>query len=149
MPEPGAHQIKELFRAAAGLSIDTDDVRRYREFVDDKLYDLLLMGVATAHANGRDIMQPSDLPITAGLQERIHEFEKLAHDIPIEPILEQLATHPPLAAEPSDEVEARLPGIVGGLSVGLAKFFTIVAPQKKNPATDEWSEAFRVFDLLL
>ncbi|MDT4964654.1 MAG: hypothetical protein QOF87_4301, partial [Pseudonocardiales bacterium] len=23
MPEPGAHRIKELFRAAAGLSIDT------------------------------------------------------------------------------------------------------------------------------
>jgi hypothetical protein len=149
MAVAGEHRIKELFHAAAGVSIDANDVKRYEEFVDDKLYDLLLIGVAAAKANDRDVMQPSDLPVTAGLQERIHEFDKLAQDISVGPVLEQLATHPPLDAAPSEEVEARLPTVVGGLTVALAKCFTIIAPEKKNPGSHEWDEAIRLFDLLL
>jgi hypothetical protein len=46
-----------LFHAAASLTIDTDDVKRYQDFVYDRLYDLLLMAVVSARANGRDIMR--------------------------------------------------------------------------------------------
>jgi hypothetical protein len=149
MPVSGAKRIKELFHAAAGLSIDNNDVKRYEDFVDEKLYDLLLMAVVSARANGRDILQSSDLPLTKGLQERMREFEKLAHEVPVEAVLDQLARHPPLDAAPSDEVEARLPAIVGGLSVALAQCFVILKPQSKNPGSGEWNQAIDLFNLLL
>ncbi|MDB4891032.1 MAG: hypothetical protein JWL61_2887, partial [Gemmatimonadetes bacterium] len=41
-----------------------NDVRRFDEFVNDKIYDLLLRGVANAKANDRDVIEPQDLPIT-------------------------------------------------------------------------------------
>lgn len=149
MTVAGAHRVKELFRAAAGLTIDTNDVKRYRDFVDDKLYDLLLIAVVSARANRRDLVQTSDLPLTVGLQDRIREFERLAHEIPVEPILQQLATHPPLDAALTEDVENRLPAIVGGLSVALAKCFAVLAPHRKNPGGDEWSQVLHIFDLLL
>lgn len=148
MAVAGTHRIKELFRAAAGLTIDTNDVKRYHGFVDDKLYDLLLMAVVSARANRRDIIQPSDLPLSVGLQDRIREFEQLAQEMPVEPILQQLATHPPLDAALRQDVEDRLPAIVGGLSVALAKCFAVIDPHRKNPGSDEWSQALRVWTKL-
>ena len=49
----------------------------------------------------------------------------------------------------SDGLEARLPLIAGGLSLALARSFTIIDPQTKHPATKEWERAFQIFDLLL
>jgi hypothetical protein len=49
----------------------------------------------------------------------------------------------------SEETEARLPGIVGGLSLGLAHTFTVIDAKLKNPQTGHWERAFRIFDLLL
>jgi hypothetical protein len=73
----GATKFERLFRAAAGLNVDKQDVKRYGDFVNHKIYDLLLRGQATAKANGRDVIDPHDLPITKGLQECIHVFAKL------------------------------------------------------------------------
>jgi len=42
MPSSEAH-----FRAAARLDVDKDDLRRYSDFVNRKVYDLLLIGQAT------------------------------------------------------------------------------------------------------
>jgi hypothetical protein len=36
----------------------------------------------------------------------------------------------------SDETEARLPVIAGGVSLALARTFKIIDPQVKNPATE-------------
>ncbi|MGC2822033.1 MAG: DUF1931 family protein, partial [Candidatus Sulfotelmatobacter sp.] len=49
----GTHQIEHFFRAAAGLNIDKDDIKRYYAFVDQKVVDLLLMAQHTAKANDR------------------------------------------------------------------------------------------------
>jgi hypothetical protein len=38
---------------------------------------------------------------------------------------------------------------VGGLSVALAQTFRIIDPGLKNPQTEQWERAFRVFNLLL
>jgi hypothetical protein len=57
---------------ACGVDIDKEDLRRYNDFVKHKPCDLLLRGQANAKANGRDVIQPWDLPITKGLQESIH-----------------------------------------------------------------------------
>lgn len=149
VPVMSVSKFERFFRAAAGLDVDKNDLERYNDFVNRKIYDLLLRGKAAATENGRDIIQPSDLPITKGLQERIHEFRQLDEEIELGSILEYIARLPPLDVTYSDETEARLPGVVGGLSVALARTFTIVEPGLKNPQTRHWERAFQIFDLLL
>jgi hypothetical protein len=149
MPVMAVSKFERFFRTAAGLDVDKDDLKRYSDFVEEKIHDLLVRGEANAKANLRDVIEPWDLPITKGLQERIHEFEKLDEDIEIEPILERLATWPQLSADPSQDTTAELPGIAGGLSVALARSFTIIDAKVVNPATEQWERAIRLFDLLL
>jgi hypothetical protein len=141
--------FERFFRAAAGLDVDKDDLKRYSEFIHQKVYDLLVRGEANAKANTRDIIEPWDLPITKGLQERIDEFEKLDDEIELEPILERLARWPQLELELSEETRSSLPDIAGGLSVALARAFKIIDTKLVNPATKHWERAFQLFDLLL
>jgi hypothetical protein len=145
----GIHQIEHFFRVAAGLEIDKEDIRRYYEFVEQKIADLLLMAQRTAKANDRIRVEPRDLPITKGLQESMHAFEALDVDIGLERILEKAVREPPIDLAYSDEIEARLPAIAGGLSFAVARAFTIIDPQSKHPATEQWERAFQIFDLLL
>ena len=49
----------------------------------------------------------------------------------------------------AEETETRLPDVVGGLSLALARAFKLMDPKLKNPQTEDWERAFRVFDLLL
>ena len=149
MPVMGVARFERFFRTAAGLDVDKDDLRRFDDFVDQAVYDLLVVAQAAARANRRDVLQPSDLPITKGLQERIHEFGRIDHEVELQPILDQLAARPPLDVSLGEEVEARLPAVVGGLSVALARTFTIIDPELKNPRTWQWERAVRVFKLLL
>ena len=145
----GIARFERFFRQAAGLDVDKDDLRRFDEFVNDKLYDLLLRGVANAKANGRDVVEPQDLPITKGLQESIHAFESIDEDVSLDAILEQVTRRPPLDLAYSDETQERLPHIAGGLGVALARTFRILDEKIKNPQTRHWEQATRVFDLLL
>jgi hypothetical protein len=149
MPVMSVAKFERFFRIAAGLDIDKADLKRYNDFVNQKLYDLLIRGEAAAQANGRDIIQPSDLPITKGLQECIYHFKKIDEEIELKPILEQLSALPPLDRACSTETEELLPEIVGGLSVALARSFTIIDPGLKNPQTKQWERAFQLFNLLL
>jgi hypothetical protein len=145
----GVSRFERFFRAAANLDVDKNDLKRYSDFVDQKLYDLLIIGQAKAEANGRDIVEPWDLPITKGLQESIHRFRKLDHNVELKPILEQLAIHPPLDRAATSETEARYPEIIGGLSVALAETFKIMYPEIKNPQTKHWEGVLDIFTLLL
>ncbi|WP_433605354.1 DUF1931 family protein [Dactylosporangium sp. CA-139114] len=149
MPVLAINRFERFFRAAASLDVDKSDLKRYNDFVDQKVYDLLLIAQAKAKANGRDVIAPHDLPVTKGLQERIHEFRNLDEEIELRPILDALAPRPPLDLALGDETERRLPGIVGGLSVALAHTFKIIEPDLKNPQTAQWEAALRIFDLLL
>jgi hypothetical protein len=142
-------KFERFFRMAAELDVDKEDLRRYNEFVNHKLYDLLVRGEANAKANGRDIIQPFDLPITKGLQERIHEFRSMDEQIELQPILDHLTARPPLDLAYSDELEERLPAVAGGLSVALARAFKIIDPELKNPQTKHWQRSFEIFDLLM
>jgi len=117
--------------------------------VNDKLTDLLIVGQAAAKASGRDVLMLHDLPITKGLQQCIHAFEKLDDEPDLEPLLADIAAIPPVRAELSDEVTARVPLIVGGLSFAIARTFRIVAPTRSSPTTAEWERVFAVFNLLL
>lgn len=96
-------------------------------------FDLLICGQAATKANGRDIIESFDLPIAKGMQESIHDFRDIDEEIELKPILDALAARPPLDLTYSEETEARLPGLVGGLSVALARAFTLIEPELKTP----------------
>ncbi|WP_191093976.1 DUF1931 family protein [Nocardia colli] len=145
----GVVKFQRFFRAAAGLQVHHNDIERYNEFIDEKIYDLFLVAKASAKANARDVIEPWDLPITAGLQQSIHRFEKLDEEIELQPLLDQLVAHPPLDVALAEETERRLPLIAGGLSVALAQTFVAIAPKAKHPGTAEWSTVFEIFHLLL
>ena len=142
-------KFERFFRIAAGLDVDKQDLKRYSDFINRKIYDLLLRAEAAARANGRVIIEPFDLPITKGLQESIHQFRKIDEQIELRPILGQLTMQPPLDLAYGEETEGRLPEVVGGLSVALARAFKIIDSRLKNPQTEHWQRCFRVFDLLL
>lgn len=142
-------RFERFFREAAGLDVDKSDLKRYSDFVHDRLYDLLLTGVANARANGRDIVQRPDLPITKGLRECTHAFRRLDQEIELQPILDELATRPLLDLPIADDVEAELTLVAGGLSVALARSFKQIDPLVKNPQSEHWERAFALFDLLL
>jgi hypothetical protein len=158
----GVARFERFFRAAAGLDIDKNDVKRYSDFVEHKLYDLLLIGQGTAKANGRDVITPRNLPITKGLQESIHDARDIDSEIQLRPILEQLAVRPPLDVALAEETETRLPGVVGGLSLALARAFkrTLALPVRgvaalrqhreqqdraRAAAGDDWKDSSLVF----
>jgi hypothetical protein len=125
-------KFERFFRLAASLDVDKEDLKRYSDFINQKLYDLPIRGQAAAKANGRDIIEPFDLPITKGVQECIHAFKRLDETIELRPILDLLVAHPPLDLAYSAETEVRFPGIVGGLSVALARTFKIIDPAPRS-----------------
>jgi histone H3/H4 len=116
----GVTKFERFLRAAAKLNVDKQDLKRYRDFVNRKIHDLLHHAEAMAKANGRDIVDAQDLPITKGLQECMHAFKKLDGEIQVDPILEQTTPRPPLDLAMRDVTEAKLPEVAGGVSVALA-----------------------------
>jgi hypothetical protein len=145
----GVPKFERFFRVAGDLDVDKDDLKRFNDFVTEKLADLLIMGQASASANGRDVIEFWDLPLTKGLQESMHQFRRLDEEIELAPILELLTTWPQLDRDLSDETRERLPELVGGISVALARTFKLIDPNVRNPQTAQWERAFRIFDLLL
>jgi hypothetical protein len=145
----GFVRFERLFRAAGGVDVDRDDIRRYLDFVNDALYDLLIIGRNTAKAGARDVIEPQDLPVTKGLQESTHAFEKLDEEIQLGPILDEVAARPPLDVTLSEETAERLPLLFGGISVALARTFRLIDAELKAVHTEEWERAFAIFRLLV
>jgi hypothetical protein len=150
MPVMGFTKFERFFRAAGGVSVDREDVKRYLDFVNDAMYDLLVTGQAIAKANARDIIEPWDLPVTKGLQESVHAFRRLEEEIELRPILESLAARPPLDYALSEEAKARLPLLFGGISVALARTFRLIDDAEVKAAhSRDWERAFSLLRLLI
>jgi hypothetical protein len=47
------------------------------------------------------------------------------------------------------DLEARLPEVVGGISLALAQSFRIIDSKLTNPSSEHWERAFKLFNLLL
>jgi hypothetical protein len=141
--------FERFFHLAAGIAIDKNDLRRFDDFVNDKVYDLLLRAVANAQANGRDVVEVQDLPITGGLQQSIYTFSSIDADVSLDAIVDHLAKRPPLDLLYDDETQDQLPQIAGGLGVALARTFRILDESRKTPQPGQWDKATRIFDLLL
>lgn len=145
----GVKQFQKLFRIAAGLNLDKNDLKRLNDFINQKLSDLLLLGQISARINNRDVIDLTDLPITKGLQEHIHQFKKMDELLEIQPILEQQAKLPPLKLEYSKTLESRISEIVGGITVSLAKIFRVLDKDLKNPTPIEWEKVNAIYNILL
>jgi hypothetical protein len=145
----GFTKFERFFRAAAGVSVDRDDVKSYLDFVNDAIYDLAVIGQAAAKANSRDIIEPWDLPVTKGLQESMHEFQRMEEEIELRPILESLAARPPLDVALSEQAEERLPLVFGGISVAVARTFKIIDAELKAVHRREWERTFSLFRMLI
>ena len=139
----------ERFFATAGLDIDKNDLRRFEDFLSDKISDLLELAVANAQANGRDEVEPQDLPIAQGLRDSIRAFARVDETVSLDAILEQLGRRPPLALPLSDATTAQLPEIAGGIGIALARSFRILDESLKKPEPTHWDKATRIFGLLL
>ena len=144
----GVSKFERLFREAAGLDVDKNDLARLNDFVRQKVYDLLLAAQATAKDNQRDVIQLHDLPLAPGFKESMRAFDGLDTALELQPLLDQLVALPPLDLAYSYEMEAELPRLVGGLTVALARAFKILDPKVKNPQSVHWERAMAIFDLL-
>jgi hypothetical protein len=141
-------KFERFFRIAAAVDVDKQDLKRYSDFINRKLYDLLVRGEETASANGRNIILPFDLPITKGLHRSLLEFARFDEKIELAPILDHIVSRPPLDLRLDNETEAMLPAIAGAFSIALVQTFKIIDPALKNPRTEHWERAFRIFDFL-
>ena len=141
-------QFERLFRESASLDIDKSDIKRLEDFINQRVYDLMIRAQANAKANLRDIIEIQDLPVTKGLQEQIQIYKSLDEELNLGVILEHLAKLPPLALDYSEEVEQKLPELVGAITVSSAKLFKIVNPKLKNPGSAEWEQVEQIFELL-
>ena len=144
----GVPVFERFFRSVASIQIDKNDVRRFRDFVDQMIDDIAIVGRASAKWNGRDVIAPQDLPVTKGIQERMREFDKLDEAEEIRELLRQSVRWPPADVTFSEETEQLLPELFGGLSVALARSFRLIDPKLTNPATEHWERAFDLFKLV-
>ena len=145
----GANRLEELVRRVSEVELDKSDLERLSDFVGEKLYDLLLVGVQHASYNDRDLIMEPDLPLTRGLRESMQDFELYEEGVDIEPILEQLATYPQLEREPSQEVIDLLPEIAGTLIMVTTQLMTVVDPGISNPDSETWDRVRDTMDLLI
>ena len=145
----GTTKLELLFRRAAGLDVNKNDLKRLSDFVNQKVYDLLLIGQAVAKANNRDMIEPWDLPITTGLQQCMAESKALAGELVHRPVLEKFVTLPMLDMGYSIGTEEIVPEVVSALIISLAKVFKILDENLKNPQTQHWDQALRIFAVLL
>lgn len=142
-------KFERFFRVAASLDIDKQDLKRYEDFINAKIADLVVRAEAVAKANTRDIIMPFDIPITRGIQDRTHEFRRIDADVGLKIELDRIVKRPPTDLEYFEDTEGELVWIAGGISVALAQSFRIIDPELKNPATQHWERAIALYDLLL
>ena len=144
----GIPVFERFFRSVASIKIDKNDVRRFREFVDEQIDEIAIAGRNSAKWNQRDVIVAQDLPITKGIQERMREFDKLEEAEEIRELLRQVVRRPPGDVTFAEDTEELLPELFGGLGIALARSFRVVDPTVSNPSTEHWNRAFTLFRLV-
>jgi hypothetical protein len=144
----GIPAFERFFRSVASIKIAKNDVRRFREFVDEQIDDIAIAGRNSAKWNGRDVIVPQDLPITKGVQERMREFDKLQEAEEIRELLRQAVRTPPSDVTFAEDTEQLLPELFGGLSIALAQSFRVMDPKVSSPSTEHWDRVFTLFRLV-
>ena len=145
----GVHKMEKFFREAAGLNVDRSDLKRLSDLIGRKLNDILVVGVRNAGYNGRDIVMEPDLPLTKGFMESLRQFRAMETELELTPILEHLATHPPLDLDLSADVEAMLPDLTGALMLIIARTMKVMDPKVVNPDAEMWERVEQILNYTL
>ncbi|BBX02019.1 DUF1931 family protein [Mycolicibacterium moriokaense] len=144
----GIPVFERFFRSVAGIKIDKNDLRRFREFVDEQIDDIAIAGRNSAEWNRRDVIVPQDLPITKGVQERMREFDKMEEAEEIRELLRQVVRQPPSDVSFAEDTERLLPELFGGLSIAVARSFRIIDAAVSNPSTEHWDRVLALFRMV-
>jgi len=144
-------QLEQLFRRSVGMDLTENKAKAMLPFIEKKLHDLLIIGERNAGYNDRDVIWLSDVPITKGLRESIRQFQalELEEQIELGPILEYLASLPPLKFPLEVELENELPNIVGGLLLVMAKTLSVITREARSFDMNDLERAKRILDLTL
>lgn len=142
-------RFERLFRETASLDADKSDVRRLNELMNRKLHALLVAGQGRAQAEGRDIIEAGDIPITAGLQHCMQTFQGLQEDMDLEAVLDQLTSLPPLQLAYGDDLRERLPLIAGALSVAIARALKELQPDDNKAQPGQWDRVDAVLEVVV
>ncbi len=149
MAVTGAHKIEALYKKAAGLRIDKNKVKKISDVVDQKLYDLLVVAEGNARYNGRDIIWMCDVPLTKAMKESMQKFKELEEALELQPILDHLAKLPPLKYGLEEELEKKLPDLVGTLIFVMANITKEFSPKDRTISAEEMEKAERILNLMI
>lgn len=107
-------RFQRLFRETADVEADKSDVRRVNDLINRNLHALMVADQGRAQLDNRDVIMAGDVPITAGLQECMRQFESLEEEVDMESVVDQLTQLPVLEMDYGDDLRARLPLMAGG-----------------------------------
>ena len=144
----GFTKLQEIFRKGASLDIHKGHAKDVTDIVEQKLYDMLLIGQKNAKYNGRDVIWIADLPITKGFEETIDAFKKLEEVVEAKDVTEFLATYPPVIAL-EIELEEKLPEIAGALLLTLAKTMKAIDPADRAVDHELINKAHQVLNITM
>ncbi len=149
MAVTGTHKIEALYKKAVGLRIDKSKVKQISDVVDQKLYDLLVVAEGNARYNGRDVIWMCDVPLTKAMKESMEKFKELEEELELQPILDHLATLPPLKYALEEELEKKLPDLVGTIIYVLANITKEFSSKDKVISSKEMEKAETILNLMI
>jgi hypothetical protein len=140
----GIPELERFLRSAVGVDADTADVYRLHTFVDEKVEAMAFAGRNAARANGRDVIAPHDLPITACLRDQMRDFSSREEADELRQVLRGTPRRPPGDVTFGEGTEAHLQEVFGGIAMALVRAFRILDPELRHPTVEHWT---RLFDL--
>jgi hypothetical protein len=145
----GIPELERFFRSTAGIEADSGDLHRVHMFVDEKVDAMAFTGRDAARANGRDVIAPHDLPVTACLHERMREFAHVDVADELRTVLRDAPRRPPGDVTFAPETEDVLVDVFGGIALALARSFEILDEELRHPTLEHWSRVFALYRLVL
>jgi hypothetical protein len=141
--------FERFFREAASIDVDKNDLKRYSDFVNTKLYDLLLRGQVAARETDATSSSRGTSPSRRGCGGVSTGTTRWRRTSSSGPYWRSWPSCRSSTFDSSEETRERLPELAGGISFALAQTFKIIDTKIKNPSTEHWERGFQLFDLLL
>ncbi len=149
----GLPRLQTLYRRFVGLDLDKSRASEILEVAEKKLSDLFEVAAERARAEGRDVVEWRDLPITKGLAETMRRYEREREELQdprldLGPILEFLAK-PLSGLEVSEEVREKLPVLAATVLLLVGYVIKLIDPGARKPSKQDIERAARILDLTL
>jgi len=149
----GLPRLQALYRRFVGLDLDKGRASEVLEVAEKKLGDLFEVAAERARAEGREVVEWRDLPITKGLAATMERYEREREKLQdprldLGPILEFLS-RPLGGLEVSEEVREKLPSLAATMLLLVGYVVKLVDPGARKPSKQDIERAARILDLTL